>query len=72
MPAMDVRPVIRQAGGLHTIGDLGARWGVSKQRAAVIVRLPGFPAPITTGSGVELWPGSEADRFRRARLARRR
>jgi hypothetical protein len=70
MSALDVRSAVGRTGGLHTIQDLAFRWGISRQRARVIVRLPGFPDPIVTPGGVELWPADEADRFRSAQLQR--
>lgn len=59
-----LRRAIDAAGGLHSISDLAARWGVTRQRARSITRMAGFPAPIPTAGGAELYLGHEADAFR--------
>ena len=63
----DVRSAVVAAGGLCSIADLARRWGVSPQRARVLVRKPGFPEPILSEGNIELWPADEADAWKAAR-----
>lgn len=58
---MNARDAIDAAGGLYAIGDLADRWGITKQWARVLTRRDGFPAPVLTAGGRELWFGNEAD-----------
>jgi len=58
---MTARDAIVQAGGLHSIADLADRWGITPQWARQLVRRDGFPAPVLTAGGRELWLGDEAD-----------
>jgi hypothetical protein len=55
------RDAIAQAGGLHSIADLADRWGMTPQWVRQLVRRDGFPAPVLTAGGRELWLGDEAD-----------
>jgi len=59
---VNARDAIDQAGGLHTIADLADRWGISTVWARQLVRRDGFPAPVLTAGGRELWLGDEADK----------
>jgi len=58
---VSARDAIDAAGGLHSIGDLAERWGITKQWARMLARRDGFPAPVLTSGGRELWLGDEAD-----------
>ena len=65
---MDARDAIAGMGGLCSISDLARRWGISRQRARVIVRMDGFPEPVLTDGASELWFADEADDWRHRRL----
>ena len=67
---MSARDAIVAAGGLCSISDLARRWGITRQRARVIVRMDGFPEPVLTDGASELWFADEADEFRFAQVSR--
>ena len=48
--------------------DLGRRWGVSRERARQLSKLPGFPEPIGHVSGRRVYDVDECDAWRKARL----
>lgn len=60
----DIRSQIAAHGGLYSISDLAARWGVSRQRVRVIAQHESFPAPVLTNGGQALYLADEADAFR--------
>jgi len=55
------RKGIEQAGGLATVAELAKRWGITTQWAWELSRRDGFPAPITTLGGRDLFFVSETD-----------
>ena len=67
----DLRSAVAAHGGLCSISDLACRWGITKQWARVLVRRDGFPEPILTDGGWELWSADEADDAYNAHLTRK-
>jgi len=63
---MTARDAIAQAGGLHSIADLADRWGMTPQWVRQLVRRDGFPAPVLTAGGRELWLGDGRRRVHRS------
>lgn len=61
---VSIRAAIEGAGGLASLAGLARKWGVTKQRAAVLAKHPEFPAPIPVEGSNPVYLVDEANAFR--------
>ena len=70
---LELRHRIDRLGGLVTIGDLAAHWGLARNTAAVKVKARSFPSPIAVlPDGQRLWVLAECDEWHRTPYRERR
>ena len=61
----DLRTMIADAGGLHTLTAFAKRWGVSRRRASELAAYPTFPAPVLIDpDGRKHYAGHEVEAWR--------
>jgi hypothetical protein len=63
-----LRRAIAAGGGIATQAELARHWGVNRARARQLAGEPGFPAPVATIGGSDVWAVGEVDAWRAERF----